>query len=269
MKKFALSLLIPVAAFAQDIRVSGNSTATDVMRSTNTNTASSDRVAVHGLSTPAANFGIGVQGTGGYMGLRGVVNAAGGGSRYGTYGSAQGGTGSNYGVYGSAFTANASSKYGLYGTASGDGGTKYGVYGTATGTGTNYGVYCNGNGVYTGTWAKLSDSRTKKNVQDYSGALARVMAVGIKRYEFDPASFPNVNMKAKSEIGVIAQDLEKIFPEIVQDIAAPASQDLSKDAAAAVVTLKGVDYIALVPILLQAIKEQQTQIDALKKKIGG
>src|SRR5688572_28502261 len=71
MKKFALGLLIPLAALAQDIRVSGNSTATDVLRSTNTSTASSNRVGVHGLSTPVAGFGIGVQGTGGNYGVYG------------------------------------------------------------------------------------------------------------------------------------------------------------------------------------------------------
>jgi hypothetical protein len=212
-----------------------------------------------------------MQANGGFMGIRALAEVAGVGGRYGVYSSALGGQGTNYGVFTSAFADNSSEKYGVYGGASGSLGIKYGLFGTASGGGTNYGVYCSGNGAYTGSWTKVSDARTKKNVQDYAGALTKVMALSVKKYDFKRDEYPTMNLKSGTEVGVIAQDVEKVLPELVQDVAAPTPADPSKkDApASAPVMLKGVDYVGLVPILLQAIKEQQAQIDALKKKIGG
>lgn len=269
MKKLALCFLIPFAAFAQDVRVNGGSAFTEIFRSTNTNPAATNRIAVRGISTPVPSFGTGVRGDGGSIGVMGLGVLAGPGSRYGVQGFGQNGTIGNYGVSGIADATNGSNKYGVYGAASGEAGVKYGVYGAAVGAGTNFGVFCNGNGAYTGTWLKVSDFRTKKNIQEYSGALDKVMAIGVKKYDFNQAAYPSVNLKSKAEVGIIAQDMEKVFPDIVSDIVAPAGVGAGQSGPEGKVTLKGVDYVALVPILLQAIKEQQVQINALKKKVGG
>lgn len=55
-----------------------------------------------------------------------------------------------------------------------------------------------------------------------------------------------------TEIGVIAQEVQAQFPEIVNE---DANGYL------------GVGYERLVPILIEAIKEQQKQIEALKKEV--
>jgi hypothetical protein len=271
MKKLLAFFLVPASIFAQDVKVNGNSSNPEVFKSTNTSGATQDRQAVTGLSTPLPNWGIGVHGEGGYMGVRGWANVAGGGSRFGLYGIGSGGTGTNYGTYSYAYGDGTTEKYGVYGYAAGSSGTKYGVYGSTEAGGTSYGVYCNGNGAYTGSWTKISDSRTKKNIQDYSGALSKVMALNVKKYDFKRDEYPSMNLKSASEVGVIAQEVEKVLPDLVQDVAAPVPASPSKKDAvqAPTVMLKGVDYVGLVPILLQAIKEQQAQIDALKKKIGG
>ena len=51
------------------------------------------------------------------------------------------------------------------------------------------------------------------------------------------------------EYGVIAQDVQKVFPEMVKQIDEE---------------YLGVSYIQLVPVLLEAVKEQQTEIETLK-----
>ena len=56
----------------------------------------------------------------------------------------------------------------------------------------------------------------------------------------------------RTSIGLIAQDVEKIFPEIV-----------STDEAG----IKSVDYAKLIAPLIEAIKEQQSQIEELKLEI--
>lgn len=56
----------------------------------------------------------------------------------------------------------------------------------------------------------------------------------------------------KNDVGVIAQEIEKILPEIV------ATRENG---------YKAVRYELLIPLLIEAIKEQQEQIDDLKKRI--
>ena len=60
----------------------------------------------------------------------------------------------------------------------------------------------------------------------------------------------------RRHIGVIAQEIEKEFPELVSEW----EQDGVK--------YKAVDYSRLTAVLLQAIKEQQKEIEELKKKIS-
>ena len=79
-----------------------------------------------------------------------------------------------------------------------------------------------------------------------------------KLQQIDGVYFDYVNTKAAESggetrsIGVIAQDVEKVFPEIVKD---------NKDG------LKAVNYSALIPVLIEAIKDQQTQIELQQKEI--
>jgi hypothetical protein len=54
----------------------------------------------------------------------------------------------------------------------------------------------------------------------------------------------------KQKIGLLAQDIEKVFPELVVE---------NKG-------IKSVNYQGLVPVLINALKEQQSEIDALKKQ---
>ena len=60
---------------------------------------------------------------------------------------------------------------------------------------------------------------------------------------------------AKRQVGVSAQEVEAVLPEIVTD--APIGHGY-----------KTVDYSKMVPLLIEAIKEQQQQIDELKAKLG-
>jgi hypothetical protein len=98
--------------FSGRVQVDGHPSATEapdytatVFKSVVNHSQSADTRAVDGVSTPADGYGIGVYGTGGYMGVRGLANA-------GAY------TGTGYGVYGSA-TGTDGIRIGVYGTASG------------------------------------------------------------------------------------------------------------------------------------------------------
>ena len=100
-----------------------------------------------------------------------------------------------------------------------------------------------------------SDQRLKENIVNIPNALDKVM--DINGVEFD---WSTEYMEAhggeddlfnrKHQVGVIAQEVEKVLPEVVAD--RPDGY-------------KAVRYEQLVPLLIEAIKELKTQLDELKK----
>lgn len=109
--------------FKGRVEVEANSSGTDytstVLRSSVTHNLSYDTYAVEGVSVPTPGYGIGVQGTGGYMGVNAFSNASTySGSAFGLYAYASGSAGTRYGVYGYAYNSG-SSAVGIYGYAAG------------------------------------------------------------------------------------------------------------------------------------------------------
>ena len=88
-----------------------------------------------------------------------------------------------------------------------------------------------------------SDVKLKLEIETLDNTLDKLLSLrGV--------SFKWKNSEQKShQIGVIAQEIEKVFPEIVE---------MGPD------NMKGVNYSGLIPILIEAIKEQQQQIEELK-----
>ncbi|MDD3876713.1 MAG: tail fiber domain-containing protein [Bacteroidales bacterium] len=193
----------------------------------------SDTRAVRGEAIPGDGYGIGGDFYGGYQGVAGLASA---GAYSGTV-------------------------YGVWGRATGTTGTRYGVYGSATGGTTNYGLYCSGNGAYTGTWLQVSDIKFKKNIKSMEGALAKVIQLEPKTYEMRIEEYENMNFNSGTRFGLIAQELKQVFPELVS-LGVHPSDERGKE-----IEYESVDYISLIPILIQAIKEQQVIIENQNIKI--
>jgi len=111
-------------------------------------------------------------------------------------------------------------------------------------------------GYFTGNVAAYysSDAQFKENVQDIQNALGIVQAVGGKTYDWTDAYLSSKGgvcgyFNRKEDFGVIAQDVQKVFP-----VAVRTRDDGSL----------ALDYEKLVAVAFQAIKEQQAQIDDLK-----
>jgi len=92
-----------------------------------------------------------------------------------------------------------------------------------------------------------SDARLKKDVTTIDSALEKVMALQGVTYHW-----LNEDTASATHFGFIAQDLEKIIPEVV-------STDESG--------YKSVAYSALIPLLTQAIKEQQLQMENFRSGV--
>jgi hypothetical protein len=106
-----------------------------------------------------------------------------------------------------------------------------------------------GNLTATGTVTASSDIRLKDNIETIDDALSKVNAlrgVYFTRNDLKDAT--------KRHIGFIAQEIEKIIPEVV-------SIDPTEN------QYKSVAYGNITALLIEAIKEQQTQIDDLKSQI--
>jgi hypothetical protein len=101
-----------------------------------------------------------------------------------------------------------------------------------------------------GNYTPTSDARLKTNISPTSSVLANIMNLQPKTYNY------KVNTKKKYN-GFLAQDLFKIFPEVVTKVDGRASEEN---------TLL-VDYNQLIPITIKAIQEQQNIIENQQQQI--
>jgi hypothetical protein len=102
--------------------------------------------------------------------------------------------------------------------------------------------------------AGSSDARFKTNVRSISSPLEKVKSLRGVYFNWDQKSFPNKDFSDKTELGFIAQEVENVLPEVV-------SKDNSPE------EYRSVKYDKVVALLVEAIKEQQKQIDSLKLQV--
>ena len=93
-----------------------------------------------------------------------------------------------------------------------------------------------------------SDARLKSNIISLGGTLAKLMKIDGKSYTMK--SNEKVN-----KIGLLAQEIEEVFPELVKE-------EEDKDG-----TLS-VNYQGLIPVLINAIKEQQEELKVIRKSVN-
>ena len=92
-----------------------------------------------------------------------------------------------------------------------------------------------------------SDARLKSNITPIKGALDKIKTIG--GYEFD---WNDKSEHTGHDVGVIAQEIEFVLPEVV----------VTRENG-----YKAVRYEKIVALLIEALKEQQLQIDELKAKL--
>ena len=123
-------------------------------------------------------------------------------------------------------------------------------------------VYCridtSGNALFDGDVTAFSgdiasDIKLKKNVEDLNYGLKEVL--NIRPVSFDWKEKRN----GKHDIGFIAQEIEKIIPEVVSEVDTLNTEEKHKT----------VDYAKLTSVLIKAVQEQQEQINELKEKLNG
>ncbi len=108
----------------------------------------------------------------------------------------------------------------------------------------------NGNGVFSGDVIAYytSDKRLKDNIKPIEDPIGKIKQIGGYSFDWNDKQ----NTYKGTDFGVIAQEIEQVLPSLVQ-----TRED----------GFKGVKYDKIVSLLIEAVKDQQKQIDELKKLI--
>jgi hypothetical protein len=104
-----------------------------------------------------------------------------------------------------------------------------------------------GNMYISGALTQNSDIRLKKDIVDLKYGLDEILRLRPVDYNWKKGE------NQKKSIGLIAQELKEIIPELVTD---------PEDDA-----MLAVNYIELIPVLIKSIQEQQAQIDKLNRQV--
>jgi hypothetical protein len=190
-----------------------------------------------------------------------------------------------YGIRAETYAGSgAGTRYGIY-SAAGSGTTNYGIYATAGGGGTNWAGYFSAGNVHIknnlgigtelpdqklsvsgnasktggGSWATFSDARLKKNIQPFNDGLNCLLNINPIRFSYNGlADYPD---DGKEYIGIIAQDIQKIAPFMISIVSKKLRETDVETTDLLMYDPSSLDYV-----IINAIKEQQSQIEDLKSK---
>ena len=104
-------------------------------------------------------------------------------------------------------------------------------------------VWFNGDATLSGNLNVNSDARLKANIVSLGATLSKLLQIDGKSYTMKK------DESEKQKIGLLAQDIEKVFPELVSESNG----------------IKSVNYQGLVPVLINALKEQEERIKRLEE----
>ena len=108
-----------------------------------------------------------------------------------------------------------------------------------------------------------SDAKLKSNIEKIASksALSMVLKLNAYTYNFSEKHYPNVQKEmmptllqtGNNQIGVMAQEVQEVLPQLVKQD--KKTQQFS------------VNYVGLIPVLIESIKELQAQISAQNQQI--
>ena len=118
----------------------------------------------------------------------------------------------------------------------------------------------NGSINYSGSLTHTSDHRLKENVNDLSGSLDKLTRLNGKSYTLID------DEEGQTEFGFIAQEVEEVFPEVVQEVQ-KYELDENGEETTKEVNYMGVSYLQLIAPMVEAIKELKSQNETLEARI--
>ncbi len=112
-----------------------------------------------------------------------------------------------------------------------------------------------GDADFTGELTAASDRRLKRNIHSLDAALTQLRELNPVSYQFRDEEFPEMNLSSRDQMGLIAQEVEKVLPDLVVE------RTVARDSDGVEHHLKSVNYIQLIPLLIRGLQEQQNTIE--------
>ena len=124
-----------------------------------------------------------------------------------------------------------------------------------------------------------SDARLKQNIRDFTSAMEIINQLHPRQFEFrSDGDYKLMNFAHGTHFGLIAQDLEKVLPNLVKNsklqvpvIEKPGSPDANKGQApqqAKTIDAKAVNYTELIPIIIKGMQEMSKENADLKNQVA-
>jgi hypothetical protein len=104
---------------------------------------------------------------------------------------------------------------------------------------------------FNNSYGSTSDERLKENIIDATPKLEGIKQLKVKNFNF-------IGNELK-QIGLIAQEVEQIFPGLVEE-----TKDPSSDGTEGAIAYKSIKYSVLVPMLIKAIQELEARVATLE-----
>ena len=114
-------------------------------------------------------------------------------------------------------------------------------------------LYVSGEAWSTGGWNQSSDLKFKENIAPIESPLSKILNLRGVSFNWRTEEFKDKGFPEDKHYGVIAEEIELVLPEVVKE-------GLEKE--------KGVSYTEIIPVLIEAMKEQQKTIEEQKREIG-
>jgi hypothetical protein len=102
-----------------------------------------------------------------------------------------------------------------------------------------------------GTISELSDAGLKSNIMELDHVLEKLKQLRGVYFDWNDLARKSFSLTESRQLGVIAQEVEAVYPELI----------MTNEKG-----YKMVDYGKMTPVLIQAIREQQQQIEKLQEK---
>ena len=128
-------------------------------------------------------------------------------------------------------------------------------------------IYGNGNVVNAnGSYGAISDIKVKENITDTTPKLDDLLQVKVRNFNYIGDD--------KKQIGVVAQELEEVFPSMIDESPDFEEQEVTDEEGNVTTervdlgtTTKSVKYSVFVPMLIKAMQELNEKIQQLENKL--
>jgi len=153
---------------------------------------------------------------------------------------------------------------GLVTNTTGIGNFAYGIFGDAPqNPGSSFAGFFDGDVNVTGTFTHSSDRKLKDDIKASEAVLDKLSQ--LKSYTYKFKDNKDLNLPKGLQHGLIAQEVEKVYPELVKEIIYPIYNE--KEELINTDTYKSVNYIGLISELTAAIKELNAKVKELESQI--